>query len=130
MTFTEVIAIIGGLAFGYWIVSGLINNNSNSSEGSDSTHDTNNESQHDRYRHNSSNNERHANDDDIQTEWHRILGIPENASNDQVTTAYKKMIRQYHPDKVSQMGEEIRKVAEYKSKQINAAYNYAMKRRD
>jgi DnaJ like chaperone protein len=34
---------------------------------------------------------------------------------------------QYHPDKVRHLGEEFRKVAEEKMKDINAAYDYLSK---
>ena len=54
--------------------------------------------------------------------WYRILGVREAATREEITAAYKKLISQYHPDKVAQMGAEIRAVAEAKSKQINAAY--------
>ena len=42
--------------------------------------------------------------------------------------AYKRRISEYHPDKVAQMGEEIRALAERRSKEINAAYDEAMRR--
>ena len=38
------------------------------------------------------------------------------------------MISQYHPDKVAQMGEEIRAVANAKSREINAAYEIGKQR--
>ena len=58
--------------------------------------------------------------------WYRILEVSEYASRDEVSTAYRRMISQYHPDKVSQMGEDIRAVADAKSQQINAAYKFGM----
>jgi DnaJ like chaperone protein len=59
--------------------------------------------------------------------WYRILGVRENATREEIAAAYKKMISQYHPDKVAQMGPDIRAVAEAKTKQINAAYELAMR---
>lgn len=59
--------------------------------------------------------------------WYRILGVPENATREAIAAAYKKKISQHHPDKVAQMGEEIRALAEAKSKQINAAYEFGMR---
>ena len=59
--------------------------------------------------------------------WYRILGVREAATREEITAAYKKLITQYHPDKVAQMGEEIRALAEAKSKQINAAYDLGMR---
>ncbi len=61
--------------------------------------------------------------------WFRILEVSEDASQEQIVTAYKQKIHQYHPDKVAQMGAEIRELAELKSQQINAAYGYARKLR-
>jgi DnaJ like chaperone protein len=34
---------------------------------------------------------------------------------------------EYHPDKVAQLGEELRILAEAKSKEINAAYSEALR---
>ena len=59
--------------------------------------------------------------------WYRILGVREAATREEITAAYKKLISQYHPDKVAQMGVEIRALAEAKSKQINAAYDLGMR---
>jgi preprotein translocase subunit Sec63 len=59
--------------------------------------------------------------------WYRILGVREAATREEITAAYKKLISQYHPDKVAQMGAEIRALAEAKSKQINAAYELGMR---
>ena len=54
--------------------------------------------------------------------WYSVLGVARDASHDDIKAAYKHRIAQYHPDKVAQLGEEIRAVAEAKTKQINAAY--------
>ncbi len=54
--------------------------------------------------------------------WHVILGVSPNAPAEQIRAAYKSLIRQYHPDKVASLGEDLRTLAERKSKQINAAY--------
>lgn len=61
--------------------------------------------------------------------WHEVLNIPENATLDQISNAYKRLITQYHPDKVAGMAKEIRDLAEVRSKEINAAYEYAVKLR-
>lgn len=64
---------------------------------------------------------------EVPTRWFRILEVSQGATKEQIVAAYKQKIRQYHPDKVAQMGAEIRELAEFRSKQINAAYDYAMK---
>lgn len=61
--------------------------------------------------------------------WNEVLNIPENATLDQISSAYKRLITQYHPDKVAGMAKEIRDLAEVRSKEINAAYEYAVKLR-
>lgn len=62
------------------------------------------------------------------TNWYQILGVAETASMEEVVAAYKRRISEYHPDKVAQMGAEIRALAEQKSQQINAAYELGMRR--
>lgn len=59
--------------------------------------------------------------------WYMVLGVRENASLDEVMAAYRSAMSQYHPDKVAHLGEELRMLAEKKSKQINAAYEEALK---
>jgi len=59
--------------------------------------------------------------------WFTVLGVPETAAVDDITAAYKRKISEYHPDKVARTAVEIQELAESRSKQINAAYDYAMK---
>jgi DnaJ-domain-containing protein 1 len=59
--------------------------------------------------------------------WHLVLGVNETASKEEITAAYKRKISQNHPDKVAQMGDEIRAIADAKSQQINAAYEIGIK---
>lgn len=129
MTSTEMIVIVGGLLLGYWIVASLFNKKPASSTRSNSNNDAEKLTQE-----NSANTEEPGNcnscgEDYIPSSWFRILEVSQGATQDQIVTAYKQKIRQYHPDKVAQMGAEIRDIAELKSKQINAAYDYAMKLR-
>lgn len=49
---------------------------------------------------------------------YEILGVPRNATQDEIRRAYLKLARQYHPDKTG--GD---KEAEEKLKEINAAYD-------
>ncbi|WEN15060.1 J domain-containing protein [Rhodanobacter sp. AS-Z3] len=58
--------------------------------------------------------------------WYETLGVSETASREQIDSAYRQQISQYHPDKVATMGEEIRRVAEARTKAINAAYDVAV----
>jgi DnaJ like chaperone protein len=53
---------------------------------------------------------------------YKILGITTTATNDQIKKAYRNLAKEYHPDKVSYLGEEFKKSAEEKFKKINDAY--------
>ncbi len=60
---------------------------------------------------------------------YQILEVSEDASDDQVRKAYREMAVKFHPDKVSHLGEEVRKAAEEKIQQVNAAYEQIKKQR-
>lgn len=67
-----------------------------------------------------------AKTDQSQTETasaHEILGVDRNASWKEIQKAYKEKIKQYHPDKLSHLGEEFSSLANEKFLQIQAAYN-------
>jgi DnaJ-class molecular chaperone len=53
---------------------------------------------------------------------YEILEVPQNATPSEIKAAFKKKMSSYHPDKVSGLGEKLRKVAEEESKLINVAY--------
>jgi len=55
---------------------------------------------------------------------HEILGIRPGASRSEITAKYRELVRQYHPDKVANLGPELRELAEQRMKEINAAYDY------
>ena len=50
------------------------------------------------------------------------LGLSEEASFEDVRGAYREHVKQYHPDKVSHLGADLRKLAETKTKEFNTAY--------
>lgn len=56
------------------------------------------------------------------TDPYRVLGITRSATNDEVRKAYRLMAMKYHPDKVTNLGEEVRKNAENQMRKINEAY--------
>lgn len=58
-----------------------------------------------------------------------ILGIDPSATNDEVKKAYREMAKKNHPDKVSYLGEDVRKDAEKKFQEINDAYDRIKKQR-
>ncbi len=55
--------------------------------------------------------------------YYQVLGVPENASDDEIKKAYRKKASEYHPDKVSYLGEDFKKIAEEKFRKVNEAYN-------
>lgn len=57
-----------------------------------------------------------------ENQHYKILGVNENASNDEIKKAFRELAVKYHPDKVVNLGEEFQKVAEEKFKAINNAY--------
>lgn len=60
---------------------------------------------------------------------YRILEIDASATDDQVKKAYRRMAMKYHPDKVSTLGEDVRKGAEEKFKALSEAYDLIKKSR-
>ena len=60
---------------------------------------------------------------------YKILGIDANATDDEVKKAYREMAKKYHPDKVSYLGDDVRKSAEQKLQEVNEAYDKIRKQR-
>ncbi len=60
--------------------------------------------------------------------YYAVLGLSPGASFTEIKAAYRKLSMQYHPDKVGHLGEEFKKVAEEKMKEINQAYEFLKKR--
>ena len=55
---------------------------------------------------------------------YEILGVPKNASQDQVKKAYRELSKKYHPD--SHMNNPLSSLAEEKFKEIQDAYDAIM----
>ncbi|KQO00233.1 MULTISPECIES: J domain-containing protein [Stenotrophomonas] len=54
---------------------------------------------------------------------YRELGVTRDATDAEIDLAYRRLISQYHPDKVAGAAPELRAQAERKARQINAAYD-------
>ena len=52
-----------------------------------------------------------------------ILGIAPGATTAEIKTAYRRLIAQYHPDKVQHLGKEFQELAEARFKAIQQAYD-------
>lgn len=53
---------------------------------------------------------------------YEILGVPRSASSEAIRAAYRERMKEYHPDKVAHLGEDLKKLALEKSQQIQRAY--------
>lgn len=59
----------------------------------------------------------------------KILGIDENATDDELKKAYRRMAMKFHPDKVSHLGEDFQNAAKEKFQKVNQAYENIKKER-
>ena len=60
---------------------------------------------------------------------YKVLGLSSTATDDEVKVAYRKMALKHHPDRVTTLGEDIRKAAEKKFQDINDAKERIFKAR-
>jgi DnaJ like chaperone protein len=58
-----------------------------------------------------------------------VLGLTEKATLEQIKSAYRKKIKECHPDKFTRLGDEWRKMAEERAKLLNIAYETIMAER-
>jgi len=61
--------------------------------------------------------------------WWETLKVDQNASPEQIKSAFRKEISNYHPDRVEGLGIELRELAELKAKEVNRAYTLAKQQR-
>jgi DnaJ like chaperone protein len=54
--------------------------------------------------------------------YYRILEIEKGASQDEIKTAYRRMAKKFHPDKLGDVGEDVMKAATEKFNQVQEAY--------
>jgi len=66
----------------------------------------------------------------IDRDWaYKSLEIETTATNDEIKKAYRNMAKKYHPDKVNDLGEEVKKSATEKFRSVNEAYENLKKQR-
>ncbi|MGD9175195.1 MAG: DnaJ domain-containing protein, partial [Desulfobacterales bacterium] len=53
---------------------------------------------------------------------HRILGVSDKASAEEIKHAYRELANKYHPDKLEHLGDEFKTLAEKRFKEIQQAY--------
>ena len=65
------------------------------------------------------------------TDWFKLrrdnpyaaLGLTSDATDAEVDQAYRRLNSQYHPDRMAGAADELRRQAETKAREINAAYD-------
>lgn len=60
---------------------------------------------------------------------YKILEIESTVGDEEVKKAYRRMAMKYHPDKVSHLGEDFKKVAHEKFRKVKEAYDQIKKER-
>jgi DnaJ-domain-containing protein 1 len=124
MTAVDIVVIVAGLFFGYRLVSNYLtpntgNDGAQRAEPSRDNRDTSQQTWQQNW----------ASPAPKSPAWFEVLGVDETADLAQIEYAYRVKMSQYHPDKVAQLGDDIRQLAEAKSKEINAAYDTAVRLR-
>lgn len=124
MSSTELLVIVFGLFLGYWVVAKL-GTNKTTKEQSRSQQKPNSDSEFSREQ---AQRERQT-EERNPTSWHEVLNVPSCADTAEIRLAYKRLMSQYHPDKVASLGPELKDLCERKTKEINSAYDQAMAER-
>ena len=70
----------------------------------------------------------HLGGDDLDSAY-KVLGVSPSASDDEVKKAYRRLALEHHPDRVAKLGDDVRKAAEKKFQEINAAKERVWKAR-
>ena len=58
--------------------------------------------------------------------WFAVLGLSSAATLEEAKEAYKRLVKQNHPDRVHDMSPALRKLAEAETKRLNAAFKQAL----
>lgn len=59
---------------------------------------------------------------------YEVLGVPQNASDDEIKRAYRELTRKYHPD--ANVNNPLADLAEEKFKEVQEAYDEIMRQRE
>ena len=60
----------------------------------------------------------HTKNKDANKPWWEILEVPQCAPKEVIQKAFREKILRYHPDRLESLGEEFRKLAEEKAKEL------------
>lgn len=130
MTVAEIVVVVAGLVFGYFLVSAFYAGKKVPEKPDGVNAYRRERPNYDRSSSNQGENDQQGPkrpESNAAQEWHAVLMIERSASADQIKDAYRRRIAEYHPDKVAKLGAELRMLAEKKSKEINTAFDQAMK---
>ena len=59
---------------------------------------------------------------------HEVLGVPINASKDEIQAAYRHWMKRYHPDRVQHLGARYVEQAKKRAEQLNLARSILLKK--
>ena len=68
-----------------------------------------------------------ASDDEKTRHYGKLLGLEGKLTKAQIRKRYLHLVMQYHPDRVSGLGDELRDLADRKTKMFNEAYEWFRK---
>ncbi len=70
-----------------------------------------------------------GNEDFLIRKYSKVLQVEENADLHEIKKSYRKLVKEYHPDKIASKGmpEDYKEFANNKIKEINEAYEYLSK---
>lgn len=117
MTLTEIMAVVGGLFLGYGAVSRLMSGRMGESKAESPPPP------------NQPPRLQLGAPDFIGETWFEILGVPEDADLETIRRARASLLDQYRPDKLTDLDEALKKLAEARTRQIENAYTQALARR-
>ena len=60
---------------------------------------------------------------------YEVLGLSSSASDDEVKSRYRELVKKYHPDRVSHLGEEFAQLAKEKFVKLQSAWETIRKER-
>jgi preprotein translocase subunit Sec63 len=98
----EILAVVGGLVAGYWLISWLIARAASRAVAG-------------------------APDGQwVRTHWDEVLGVRPNASVEDIKAAYSAKLRQYEAAQVDGRTPELRSMALRKTQELSLAYTWAL----